>query len=260
MKALKILFGIIIIICANPLYAKNNKLITLCSDERCPYTCKPNTNEEGYLVELAKEAFGIVGIKVKYQSMPWFECLMKVESGELDGILGITSAQDNHNLSKTQTPQAQSFIGVFTHANSTWQYDGFDSLKNKTMPIILNYEINKGLTRFVFNQYLHNSQNFIIEDGMTATYDAIMNLYNKRADVFIVDQKVFHYYTNKENIGQFFKISGSIKQNNPLPLYIAFSNAKNNSKYYITILTNGINTMKHNGKLQKIQRKYGIEK
>ena len=62
--------------------------ITIRSDDWCPYTCAPDSQKPGYLIEIAREALGKAGHSVDYSFMPWTRVVKEVEDGKVDAAAG----------------------------------------------------------------------------------------------------------------------------------------------------------------------------
>lgn len=232
--------------------------IILASDYRCPYVCELETDSPGYLVELTKNVFQIYNIAVEYKIMPWSDAIAAVESQEIDGIMGITNT-DGKDLLIPHEPQAYSTIGVFGKDEIDYTYDNPSSLIGKKIAIVLDYELNNdSIDHYITTNYLKDPWAFNIESGRNAAMDALDSIADNAADLYIGDQNIVESYLKKSNFKIQIKNCGKITDD-PIPIYIAFAGSKSNSKKYITMLEEGMASIKSTGQLRSLKEKYNIK-
>ncbi len=237
---------------------KSSKVkLVIAGDYWCPYNCLPNSDKPGFLVEIAQRAFYIYEIDVEYKMMPWSQALEKINTGEIDGILGI-SVPSAKNLVTTKLPLEYSLSGVYTRNDTEWVYDGIESLKGKKISFIMDYVIDESINTFFGSEYTKDPRMFSIEDSEKAVIESIANLLDKKSDVYIEDERVVNYYIKQNNLKDSIKYAGRVTKNK-LPIYIAFSPKTANIKKYIKFLEEGIASLKATGEYDEIMAKYDIE-
>lgn len=236
---------------------KSNTVI-LASDYKCPYACYPNDENQGYLVELAKEAFKIFNINIEYRMMPWCDAIKLAQAGNIHGVIGISDTY-NKKLITTQRPQTYSFTTVFVTNNTYWVYDGPESLQGKKLYIILDDDMSPDVYKYTSLYYISNRDLLTIQDNDTALISVVNNLCQQDStSVYVGHEKVVEKYINNNNLSQYVKNAGRVNKQ-PQPIYIAFSTKNPNTKKYLQMLENGINHLDKNGVLNNLKAKYNIE-
>lgn len=265
MKAIKFILnlflGLAIISLASFATAKERELrdtITIAADYWCPYNCTPDDEKPGFLVELAKRALYIYGIDVEYRLMPWHEALSKAESGEIDGVFGISSVEGK-NLVQSRTPLEYSWMHSFTRRDTEWKYDGINSLRSMKLGVIMDYMLDNAVSSYVTMNFPMHPEWFTIEDGELAVIESIANLIDGDSDVFIEDIRVVEYYTRENGLAPYIRNSGQINKDR-LPIYIALSSQLPHAKRYIRFLEEGVASLKATGEYDDLMDKYNIEK
>jgi polar amino acid transport system substrate-binding protein len=224
------------------------KKLVLAGDYWCPYNCAPNSDSQGFLVDVIKRSLYIYGIDVEYKMMPWHEALHKVEKGEVDGIIGISNVK-GMNIVVTDMPLEYSATASFTRCDTDWTYDGIPSLRGKKLGLIMDYSLDEDVSNFVGTNYPTSPSRFVLEDGPNAVVDSITNLIDQNIDVYIEDKRVVEHYVNEH------ALSSSIK----LPLYVAFNDQIPGVKDYIKYLNEGIASLKSTGEYQHLREKYKLD-
>ena len=231
--------------------------ITLASDHRCPYSCNPNDQNPGYLVEMAQKIFEIYGIKVEYKLMPWADALKAVEEGKIDGVIGINDIGGRDLITPT-TPQALTVNSVFTRVGADWVYDEPESLAGKKIAMVLDYDIkNASIQQYITTNYLRDPWSFVIESGINAVADSINSVIDKTSDVYIGCQEVVNHYLDSNNLNSKIKNCGKIEENS-VPIYIAFSASSAKAAEYIKMLEDGMISIDTIGDLTNLKTKYQI--
>lgn len=235
--------------------AARTKLV-LAGDYWCPYNCKPDSDSQGFLVDVVKRSLYIYGIDIEYKIMPWHEALRKVEKGEIDGIIGISNVKGT-SMIVTDTPIEYSSTASFTRCDTNWTYDGIASLRGKKLGIIMDYSLDEDISNYVGTNYPSNPSMFVIEDGENAVVDSITDLINGKIDVYVEDTRVVTRYLNEHALNASVRYAGSIS-GEKLPLFIAFNDKIPNIKDYIKYLNEGIASLKATGEYKHLQEKYKL--
>jgi polar amino acid transport system substrate-binding protein len=261
MKTIKLnAIALIFLICT--LASVNNasaerKTLVLAADYWCPYNCMPDDKNPGYLIELVKRALYIYGVDIEYRMMPWNVALMKMEDGEIDGLIGISDTRGK-DLVTTGLPLEKSVTSTFSRADTEWVYDGLDSLRGKKISIIMDYAIDESISHYVSINYPKDPGAFIIEDGDLAVIEAINDLIEGKSDVYIEDRRVVKHYLKENGKEKDVRDSGKV-DNVDLPIYVAFSKKIPNIKEYIKNLEEGIASLKATGEYEELRDKYHMD-
>jgi polar amino acid transport system substrate-binding protein len=261
MKTIKLnLVALIFLICAAVtanIANAERKTLVLAADYWCPYNCMPDDKNPGYLIELVKRALYIYGVDIEYRMMPWNVALMKMEDGEIDGLIGISNIRGKE-LIATGLPLESSVTSTFSRADTEWVYDGLDSLRGKKIGIIMDYAMDESISHYVSINYPKDPGSFIIEDGDLAVIEAINDLIEGRSDVYIEDKRVVKNYIKENGKEEYIRDSGKV-DNVDLPIYVAFSKKIPDIKQYVKNLEEGIASLKATGEYEELREKYQMD-
>lgn len=251
MKAILI---IILVYCnINISYAREK--ITLASDIWCPYTCS-SKDLPGYMIEIAQKILIKHDITVEYKIMSWNEAIRKMQTGEVDAIVGASKSGQRTDWVFPDNYQALDITGCYVRSNDSWEYININSFNNKIIGLILNYQYPWELASYIDANYDLKPHNFIFSSGNDAVGDNVELLIERKTDVYVENINVMSMYlsSNKEkNIKQ----AGVINKN-PEFLYIAFSPKLRRAGVYAQMISDGMVYLRNSGELQKLYNKYGI--
>lgn len=256
LNAITVIFLICASISINSAKA-DRKTLVLAADYWCPYNCMPNDSNPGYLVELVKRALYIYGVDIEYRMMPWNVALVKMEDGEIDGLIGISNIR-GRDLVTTALPLERGITSTFTRVDTEWIYDGIESFRGKKVGIIMDYTLNESISHYVSINYPKTPGSFVIEEGELAVIESINNLIEGKSDVYIEDNRVVKHYVNKNGKEQYIRYSGKV-DNVALPIYVAFSKKIPGIKQYVKNLEEGIASLKATGEYEALREKYNMD-
>ncbi|MDX2049730.1 MAG: transporter substrate-binding domain-containing protein [Rickettsiaceae bacterium] len=229
--------------------------IVLASDYNCPFACIPNTESEGFLVEVAKKILEKKGIKVIFKLMKRTEAIRAVAEGSVDGILGVSKDEASGVVFPSVS---QSFVhtAVFTLADDFWSYDGAPSLKNKIIGTIDGHPYPLEFRTFLYSNYLSTPANFVFSSEKNSIADVVTKLQNKAIEIYVGDEFALNYYINQNNITNIKNCGyvSPLKQN----IYIAFSEKKEWAKDLAQILSGGTLDLKISNEYRELTLKYQL--
>ena len=245
---------LVLSIFATILRAENETLV-IGADTWCPVNCEPNSDNPGYMIEIAEKIFKEQMVKVEYQVMPWSRAIVEAEKGNIQAVVGAFKGDAPHFI----YPQEElGLIGnsFFTHVHNDWYFQNIDSLKQIILGTINGYEYGDTVS-----QYLANKENLdkVVEitGGKNVLHRSFTMLLTKRIDVVVEADIVFWYQAKKANIADSFKFAGQASK--PTKVYIAFAPNGEISKKYAKILSAGVVNLRASGELKKILSKYGLQ-
>ncbi len=259
MKTIKLKLALVVLLIVTSVQAveKERRSLVIAGDYWCPYNCNPESEHHGFLVELARRALHIYGIDIEYRMMPWGQALEEVESGKIDGIIGLSNPK-RRKLVATELPLDYSSSGAFTRVDTEWTYDGTSSLRGKKIGVIMDYVVDESINHYIGSNYTTNPGLFMIEDGANAVIESIANLLDKEIDVYIEDERVVKHYIQETGLAQSIRSAGKITKEK-LPIYIAFSANIPNIKKYIGYFEEGIASLKATGEYDELRAKYKMD-
>ena len=260
MKTIKLKLALVVLFAVTSVQAveKQRRSLVIAGDYWCPYNCNPESENQGFLVELARRALYIYGIDVDYRMMSWSRALEEVGSGKIDGIIGLSNPKGK-KLVSTELPLDYSSSAAFTRADTDWVYDGISSLRGRKIGIIMDYLVDESINQYIGSNYTTNPGMFVVEDGTSAVIESIANLMDNEIDVYIEDERVVKYYTQETGLAKSIRNAGKITKEK-LPIYIAFSQDIPNIKKYIGYLEEGIASLKATGEYDDLRTKYNMDR
>lgn len=228
-------------------------VITLRTDEWCPYACDPKSDKPGFMVEIANEVFKKYGHTVDYNVMNWARVLTDVKSGQYDGVIG-ASRSDVSGFVIPEVPTGVLVSYYYTRKDDSWMYTGVDSLKKKKIGVINDYTYGDEIDKLVAKK--HSS--FKKVSGQEPLARLVQMTETKRIDGFVENPLVLDIALKKlKKDKDLFKVASRNLANDP-DLFIAFSPARPNSKEYARILDEGVNELRKSGRLKVILQKYDV--
>lgn len=234
----------------------NSKKIVLVADYWCPYNCYPNSNYEGYLVEIARIAFAKRGIEVEYKVISWSRAVEEFNHSKVDGIIG-ASPGDVLNPIFSSVPVGKSNFSAYTIDDShEWKYKESRSLGSKVLGIVEGYKYSDDLKNYVYSTYIDNPEKFYISSSINPIDDNLTKLLQGEISVYVEDENVVKDFTTAKKIAS-LRNAGSVKSETDL--YIAFPAAKENSVEFARLITDTYLEMRANGKLKELAKKYKID-
>lgn len=225
--------------------------IVIGADIWPPFNGEPGSAAPGYMVEVAQKVFGAKGHTIVYKEIPWSRAIKNCRAGKIAGVFGagVGDAEDFVFPKESLGILENHF---FTLKNSTWKYDGIESLKKVKVGIIKDYEYGEEMDKY-FAETKGKMVQFV--GGDSPLESNIKKLKAGRIDVVIEGKPVFEYTAKEMGMVDLFKTVGG--DNDPDPIYIAFSPKNPKSKEYAAILSAGIVELRKSGELSKILAKYG---
>jgi len=226
--------------------------IVLGADVWPPFIGKPGSDMPGYMIEVAEKVFAAKGHKIVFKEMPWSRAVNICRKGEIAGIAGaaVGDAED-FVFPKEALGKLENY--AFVLKDSTWKFDGVESLKKVKLGLIQDYDYGTAVNEYTKSTKDPKMIQFV--GGTTPLEMNIKKLKAKRIDVVIECKPVFEYVSKDLGMADNFKSAGSDGEADPV--YIAFSPANPKSKEYAKILSDGTAEMRKSGELAKILAKYG---
>jgi polar amino acid transport system substrate-binding protein len=246
---------IVLIICLNTLVANDEKIIHIAGDEWCPYNCEEQSAHQGYMVELATEAFKIYGYRIEYiVESSWQEAIDKSRQGEYEGIVG-TAKSDAPGFIFPKTVLATANNCFISRLEDKWQYTGLKSLESQRMGVIVDYTYGDNLNKYI-NSNRNDPRRVQFVSGNRAIQYSLTKVKHGKLDLYVDDCRVIEYAFSHRQDKKRFKIAG--KANDVDELYIAFNPTNPKSISYAKMLDDGLIQLKKTGQYAKILKRYGI--
>jgi len=228
--------------------------IKLSSDPWCPFTCEPNSDKPGFMVEIAKEIFKSAGHDVIYVKLNWARALADAKAGVVNGVVGAAKYDVPGFILPTRS-NAKSFNYFFVLKDDPWFFNGVDSLKGKEFVIINGYSYGSVVDKLIAKKH----KSFKKLSGEDPLLRMIQMTESNRINGFIEDSSVLSYKLNSlMKKSDLFKVASANLAIDP-NLYIAFSPTNPHSKEYAKILDEGMIKLRKSGRLAEILKKYSLK-
>lgn len=228
--------------------------ITLVADEWPPFNTTMNSEEEGYLVEIARKVFESQGYTIVYENMPWKRALEMTLTGKADGAIG-ASKNDGKGLIFPSEELARTKMAFYVKDGTPWRFTERSSISQVSLGAIAGYDYRNWL-----NTYIQaNKDNFTKVQIITGDEPLKRNLTKLmlgRIDAVVDNEAVIQYVAKKMGISDTIECAGYDSE--PSFIYIAFSPNNPESPKHAEMLSQGIVRLRENGELKKILDKYGL--
>lgn len=251
-KVLLSLSGVVIIL----LFAVSisAETLTLVADEWPPFNGKPGGENEGYMVDIAREIFEARGYMVEYQLVPWKRAIHGTREGTYTGAIG-ASKTDAEGFIFPAEELTRNFLAFYVKKGNSWRFKDRSSVQEISLGVIGGYDYRDWL-----NEYIQANQDdpskIQILTGDVPLERNLQKLLKDRIDV-VVDTEAAIRSVAKD-LGILDQIEPAGYGQEPAYCYIAFSPNNPNSQKYADILSEGIIAMRESGRLQHILDKYGL--
>jgi len=228
------------------------KDIIIAADQWCPYNCVPDSDKEGFQVEIVKEALKPYGLNVIYRNMPYNRAIKLAEEGRIDGVFGFLKTESPTLVYPTQNVGYSVNVAV-TQADNKWWYTALDKLDGKKILTIDGYSYGPTLDAYLKSGKVGSIQPMHGEDALQ---QALKVIAAGRADVFFEDKNVAYNAILKMGLVGKVKIAGNITK--PQPTYIAFSPLTDTQYDLAAKFDASLQELKKNGRLAAIYKKYNL--
>lgn len=224
------------------------------SDFWCPYVCNPASNKPGYMVEIMRQIFEKHGHKVDVKLSNWVRAIKDTRSNKSQGLLGC-SIGDAPDFVFPHKSLGLMKSAYFTLKDSTWTYNGRQSLQNKRIGVINGYSYGDSVDNLIRTR----NKSFIPFSGDRPLEQIIKMIQSGRLEAFIENPVALHYALAEMNVPvDTLRVAGWVVADDPF-LYVAFSPENSKSKIYADILDKGLTDLRRSGELRRILEKYNIE-
>jgi polar amino acid transport system substrate-binding protein len=227
-------------------------VISLRSDEFCPFNCAPEAEQPGFMIEFAQAIFSQAGHTIDYQLMPWSRAIADTMDGQYDGLVGTVKIP---GLIYPEQEQGMNINVFWVKPGTPWRYTGMESLAQASIGVIRDYKFGDEFDAYL-EKYQDDSKRIQIVSGETALQQNIKKAVAGRITAYLDDRAVLRYHLEETKQAGLIEEAGKLNQ---IPLYIGFSAKRPNSARYAQLLSTGMEELRKTGKLQEIMRKYGLQ-
>jgi polar amino acid transport system substrate-binding protein len=232
---------------------QSRRKIVIGADPWCPHNCEAGSDREGYMVDIAREAFGLAGVDVEYVNMSWARAIQQARDGYIDGVVGALHG-DAPDFVFPEEASGHTTTVLYTHPDNSWQYSGTDSLSNLTLLAINGYSYSPELDAYIA-EHRDDPEKVWILSGPAPLNRAIELLDKHRSDVFPEDRDVMEWALQAQGNRIALRITNVMHQS---PIYVAFSPGEPDSEELSDLLSQGTRALKRSGRIAQIMARYGL--
>lgn len=222
--------------------------VILVADPWCPHTCDPAGGAEGYMIEIAREAFGLSGIEVIYKTEGWTRAMSDVRQGRADGAVGAL-LDEAADLVTHIEPLGMQVNVLVTLEDDPWRFTGWDSLSGRKVGAVSSYSYSAEIDEWLKS---HPSEVQMIS-GSDVAIRNLKKLMAGRIDVMLDDEAVVGDAVARLNSPRSVKLAGRLPGGS---LHIAF-NFKRGERLS-RILNANIRALRASGRLSAILERYDL--
>lgn len=231
-----------------------SKTITLVADYWPPYNGTPGAVHEGYMVTLVRLVFEPLGYQVTYKMLPWKRAIIETRKGRFNAVIGATRKETPDFIFPEQEAGI-SYLSFFVNKRSQWRYQHPGSLSTVYLGAIDGYDYNDW-----FLDYLDaNPDRVYLRYGYAPLRDNLSLLVNGRLDAVAGDVKAVRWIANELAVSNQIQHAGKDTSVAAQRIYHAFSPAKKSSAKYAELLSQGIESLRQSGELQKLMKAYQLQ-
>ncbi len=224
--------------------------ITMTEEGNLPYQHGPYKGKKiGLYVEIVKEAAKKIGISITFKPYPWKRCLVMMETGRSDAIIGVLKNQTLQNyLYFVEEPLAYEETTMFTYRGSNITFDG-------NLNDIYKYKVGLIRGATFHDEWEKKKGNFIRLEESNKMESLIKKLSHKRIDLIIGNKFIIQHNLKKLNLNnEIILIDARFKLNSG---HLAFSKIKGEShKALAEAFNNAIKEIKESDIYMEIVNKY----
>lgn len=245
---------------ASPQAVAQSQVVRLVSDPYPPYVMD-EADRKGYVTEMAIRILEDAGYQAEYINVPFKRALLGLERGTYDGLLAVSPGRPGYIY--TQHAFGISQTSFFVAKDSTWHYQGTDSLAAIKLGVTHGYEFAGGLPGEYENKIdayiLKNRENgdlIKIASGTDALEKNIRKLALGRIDATLEDAAAFWFMADKMGLADKFKVAGNLT--GPEKITIGFNVKNPRARELERLISEGLQKLKDSGEYHEILTKYAL--
>ena len=223
----------------------NKEVTIIAEDDWYPYSAllQGETEPKGLAVDIVREAYKSVGVKVNLKPMPYARCMTLVETGDEIGCFD--TVKEPINLEKYifgNETLFESDIVIYAPISDKSEKITLKGLEDKKVGVTVGYTYDAEFT---------NNKKILQEEARSDLLN-FKKLAAGRIDYFVVYDNVGKYILgqNKKEFSGKFKVVGKIVTTK---LYVNFTRKKPDGQKFLVLLDQGISKIKSNGTYKKLQ-------
>lgn len=248
------------VLCAVAAPAVRADVVSLRSDLWCPYNCDPDSDQPGYVVEIARAVFGKAGHQVDYRLLPWPRALEGVRRGLFSGAIGAT-VTDGRDLIFGREPvgmqaNALALPTARLRAGAGFRYTGPESLRSLRLGVAMGYTYDNGpIDAYLREEEAAGSGRVVSARGEDVIAANLRRLMAGQVDAVLDSAAVLSQAITDMGFQSDVTV---VEIGEAVPVYIAFSPVDPRASRYVGLLDAGIARLRSSGALAVILARYGV--
>lgn len=222
------------------------EVVTAAQDPWPPFVQKGV--DPGISVEIATEAYKTQGYELQMKVMPWTRAMNEVKNANVDLIIAAWKTAERTQFLRYSEPYANNRIKFITLASDTFEFNGLDSLKGKSVGVARGYAYGEAFN--AAGGFKRPTANDLIAN--------LRKLSSKRIDMTLEDEIVAKAQMSANDLdSNKFRFTDNALSDNPVYVVSGISNSR--SEKLIAAFNKGLSEIKKNGTFDKVMEKYGVK-
>ncbi|MBU3914067.1 transporter substrate-binding domain-containing protein [bacterium] len=215
--------------------------------ESAPYQSKDMENQ-GFLVEISKEAFRKVGYDLKIIFVPWKRAMTEAKFGEVDGVLGAWYDEERTKSFEYTDIIGKSTLIFLKRKEQKIEYKTLEDLKDYRIGVVGGYAYTDEFDKATF----------LKKEIVHSTELNLRKLLFKRIDLTPDIEEVIHHIIRSKHPEHLGTIESVGKPLRVHLIYNIISKKRSNSKKIAQDFNKGLMMIKKDGTYSKILKENGI--
>lgn len=228
-------------------------VIELRADQWCPYTCRPDSDQPGVLVEITREALAPFGHELHYALLSRARGISQVQAGEIDGLLGLRPGDHPGLLFGPPLSHSQEALGFRLGESRDVTHP--QDLQGLRLGALQDQVYSDPFARYLGR---HRNDPTLVQllSGAEGLRRNLKKLLNNRIDLVLEDRAVLQHTLKQRRLRRQVEV---VPLPGQIPLHVGFAPGQDSSVRYIAQLEQGLARLKRSGRYQAILARYGLK-
>lgn len=220
--------------------ARENPLVFAGNNEFAPYSYFSDNNPTGYSVDLIKILSAQLNKNITIKLLPWEKCISELKAGTIHGLIGVPVYKQHEQYLDYTKAVAELDFAIFVETSNSF----INSIKSLEGTVV---GVHKGC--LAIKELSNNKRIKLLETE--SVFEALKKLKDREVTAIIAEKNVTLYSIQQKKI-KGLKIVGSPVE--PICEYaLAIKKGENE---LLKNINRSITTLKENGTLNKLKRKW----
>jgi polar amino acid transport system substrate-binding protein len=217
------------------------KLLCIAAFEYKPFV-DPERDDQGYISQIAIEAFALQGYKVQLNYMPLKRALYEAQVGNVDGILGAYYAEERAKYLIYSDPIADININFLTLVESGYEEGLVKNLLLSKVSVLRGTSLYQDML----------DEGFLVEESADNVASLKKLLHNRVGLVIGTTQWLFHDLTSHFSAEQVARVKVLSPAYQVQSIYFTLSYSRRDVQALMRAFNKGLRKLKQSGRYQEI--------